>query len=119
MAKAINGCNKEYIEELEYHLKKFVINNRNRFALEKEIEIVSRKSDSSTVENLSNILNDEFFEFLPYEIGDVVEHDKFGSGKVYLIKEVERKNVVFVKFNQVGKKMIVDTNDKMKRIKHK
>lgn len=118
MAKIIIDNFEEYKNVLFYHLDNFLIFNKDkRKKLLQEIKCISCKSHDDVEKSLYKTLTDKYYELLPYELGDKVEHDLFGTGIIYFIKEIDGVNVVSVKFNQFGNKKILESYDKMHRIK--
>ena len=118
MANVIRDNYEDYEKTLIYHFDKFSIYHKNkRKELIDEIKRISKKTDNTVVEKLYNLFTNKYLDLLPYEVGDKVEHNKFGSGIVSDVKKIEGVNVVFVKFEQCGQKMILESFEHMHRIK--
>jgi hypothetical protein len=118
MANVIRDNYEDYKKALIYHFNEFSFFHKNkRNMLYDEIQRISKKTDNTVDEKLYNFYTNKYYGLLPYEVGDKVEHIKFGSGIVSDIKEIEREKVVFVKFEQYGQKMILESFEHMHRIK--
>lgn len=109
----------DFVKELTYYIKvkRNLLKNKNH-RLYNEIYMITKKQNGKVDGNLARILIMDNSDIFPFFIGDFVQHDKFGQGKVQRIGFTPKDDYVIyeINFEKYGKKYIPAIYQGMRKV---